>query len=181
MSNNIKTGEWKKLGSTHVHENPWYKVREDAVLLPNGNPGKYFVLETRASIVVVPYDGEKYYLVKQYRYPVEHFSWSFPMGWTESPDNLNDAKRELKEETGIEAAEWSLLGTFHGMIGISNNTAQAFLATDLSFGQPEREPSEHDMTFQGFTQTELEELLRQPNADGYALATLGLLNLYIKK
>ena len=110
---------WQRRGSKLVYSNPWITVREDDVITPGGNPGIYGVVETRiATGVVALTDQNEIYLVGQYRYPVDEYSWEIPEGGSEiDEDPMLTAKRELKEETGLEAESWEQLG---GEIHLSN-------------------------------------------------------------
>jgi hypothetical protein len=67
-----------------VHENPFYKVREDKVIRPNGNEGKYYVTETIPGVFVIPVDADGNLLcIKLFRYPTQQDSWEFPAGGIE--------------------------------------------------------------------------------------------------
>jgi 8-oxo-dGTP pyrophosphatase MutT (NUDIX family) len=94
-------------------------VREDDVITPSGTPGIYGVVETRiATGVVALTDDNHIYLVGQYRYPVDEYSWEIPEGGSEiDEDPMETAKRELREETGLEAERWEQLG---GEVHLSN-------------------------------------------------------------
>lgn len=135
---------WKTVSQRLVHENPWFRVREDDVIRPDSKPGKYFVVETRIATGVVALTAKhEIYLVGQYRYPVDEYSWEIPEGGTEmGEDALSAAKRELREEAGLLAKNWQPLGDeFHLTNCISSEVGQLFLAQDL-----EQVASEPDAT-----------------------------------
>jgi 8-oxo-dGTP pyrophosphatase MutT (NUDIX family) len=110
---------WQRRGSKLIYSNPWITVREDDVITPGGAPGIYGVVETRLAVGVVALtDDNQIYLVGQYRYPVDEYSWEIPEGGSEvDEDPMETAKRELREETGVEAERWEPLG---GEILLSN-------------------------------------------------------------
>ena len=110
---------WKTVSSRVVYENPWITVREDQVIRPDGLPGIYGVVGTRAAtgVVALSETGD-IYLVGQYRYPTEVYSWEIIEGGAEAGEApLDAAKRELAEEAGLAAEEWLQLG---GELQLSN-------------------------------------------------------------
>lgn len=110
---------WKTLSTKTVYQNPWITVREDQVIRPDGNPGIYGVVQTRiATGVVALTETDDIYLVGQYRYATEMYSWEIIEGGADPGEApLAAAKRELAEEAGLEAADWSQLG---GELHLSN-------------------------------------------------------------
>ena len=110
---------WKTLSSSRVYTNPWMSVREDKVSRPDGQDGIYGVIETRVATGVVALTPEReIYLVGQYRYPTEVYSWEIIQGGAdENEDRLSACKRELQEEAGLVAETWTPIG---GEIHLSN-------------------------------------------------------------
>ena len=140
---------WQRWGSRVVYSNPWITVREDQVVSPGGKPGIYGVVETKiATGVVALTDSNEVFLVGQYRYPVEEYSWEIPEGGPEiGEDPLVAAQRELKEEAGVTAERWEPLG---GEIHLSNCfTAERgflYLARGLTVGESQPEHTEQLIT-----------------------------------
>jgi 8-oxo-dGTP pyrophosphatase MutT (NUDIX family) len=135
---------WRMLGSRRVYENPWISVREDSVIRPDGEPGIYGVVHYKNTAVgVLPVEGDHVYLVGQYRYPLERYSWEIPEGGCpEDEEPLEAARRELKEETGFEARSWSRLGEAFLSNSVADEYAVWFLATDLVPGEAHNEGTE---------------------------------------
>ena len=135
---------WRTLGSRRVYENPWISVREDSVIRPDGEPGIYGVVHYKNTAVgVLPVEDDHVYLVGQYRYPLEQYSWEIPEGGCpEDEEPLRAARRELKEETGLEAESWRRLGETFLSNSVADEYAVWFLATDLVPGDQQPEGTE---------------------------------------
>jgi 8-oxo-dGTP pyrophosphatase MutT (NUDIX family) len=135
---------WRTLGSRRVYENPWISVREDSVIRPDGEPGIYGVVHYKNTAVgVLPAEDDHVYLVGQYRYPLERYSWEIPEGGCpEDEEPLEAARRELREETGLEAGNWRRLGEAFLSNSVADEYAVWFLATDLVAGEPQNEGTE---------------------------------------
>ncbi len=126
---------WKTLSSKYVYENPWIKVREDSVITPAGKEGIYGVVETKKAVGVIALtDDLEIYLVGQYRYPLDRYSWEIIEGGGESDEEpLETAKRELQEEAGLLATNWEPLGEeIHLSNCFSSERGYLFVARGLS-------------------------------------------------
>ena len=160
-----------------AYQNRWLRLREDTVRRADGSEGLYGVVERADFAVVVPWQDGCVTLVEQYRYPVRRRLWELPMGACEpGADAAATARIELREETGLLAAEMTFVVTlFHGP-GFCNQVGHVYLATGLQQGPLAREASEQGMTCRSFPLAELEELIRTGvMQDGVSLSALGLL------
>ncbi|GAA3606142.1 hypothetical protein GCM10022236_04970 [Microlunatus ginsengisoli] len=124
---------WRRLSSRTAYENPWIRVREDAVLRPDGAPGIYGVVEVRSpAVFVVPVtDAGEFVLVEVDRYAIGRSSWEVPAGGSDGQDLALAAARELREETGYAAREWRDLGEVFSLNGVSDAPGRVFLAVGL--------------------------------------------------
>ena len=141
----METSNWQTLHKTTTYENPWIRVEHHEVLTPAGKPGIYGVVQFKnKAIGVVPVDDEGYvYLVGQFRYPLDEYSWEIPEGGSpEGEDLLTTAKRELKEETGLTATRWQHLGRVHTSNSVTDEEGFVFLAQGLTAGEAKPEETE---------------------------------------
>ena len=128
---------WTTRAGRVVYDNPWITVREDDVVRPDGRPGIYGVVHFKnLAVGALPIEADgSVWLVGQHRYPLGVYSWEMPEGGCpegESPEEA--ARRELKEEAGIEAEALELLGVYHLSNSVSGETAYIYRATGLSHG-----------------------------------------------
>jgi 8-oxo-dGTP pyrophosphatase MutT (NUDIX family) len=136
---------WQTLTSEVKYHNPWISVREDAVLNPGGGRGIYGVVTMKnKALGIVPVDAEgNTWLVGQYRYPLNEYSWEIPMGGGPVElDILESAQRELREETGLTAARWTRIARLHTSNSVTDEEGFVFLAEDLTHGEVEPEETE---------------------------------------
>jgi ADP-ribose pyrophosphatase len=136
---------WKTLKSKFIYESPWIKVTKHDCINPAGKPADYSVVNFKnLAIGILPLDeNNNTWLVGQWRYPLEQYSWEIPEGGgPHGIDPLDSAKRELKEETGIIAKEFTEIMRMHLSNSATDEYAIVYLAKNLSFEESEPEESE---------------------------------------
>ncbi|MDB5147781.1 MAG: hypothetical protein JWQ57_1801 [Mucilaginibacter sp.] len=134
---------WKITSEKSIYDNPWINVIEYQVINPAGNPGIYGKVHYKnLAIGVLPLDDElNTYLVGQYRFPLSQYSWEMPEGGgPEGTDPLESAKRELLEETGLKASQWTEIQRLHLSNSVSDELSILYVARGLE--QFEAEPEE---------------------------------------
>jgi 8-oxo-dGTP pyrophosphatase MutT (NUDIX family) len=144
----VRIGPWTRLSSSTPYANPWIRVEHHEVVDPSGRPGIYGVVRFlhRALGCVPLHDDGTVTLVGQHRYALDLWSWEIPEGGGALElDPLDEAKRELAEETGLAAKEWIPLGILHTSNSVCDETAHLWLARGLSEGDQNLDTTEHDL------------------------------------
>lgn len=170
--------EIRRRGSRVAFENQWLRLRVDDIEYPDGTSGVYSVIEKTDFTVVLAMQDDGFWLVEQYRYPVQRRAWEFPQGtWRRGAHGtaLELARTELREETGLAARDWRHLGRLYAAYGYSDQAFDVFLATDLLPGAPEREHSEQDMVHRWFPQSAVRAMIDAGQfVDAHSVAALTL-------
>ena len=141
----IYPNPWKPQSSKTIYENPWLSLHEDNVINPGGGISHYGKIHFKnLAIGIIPIDEDNNtWLVGQYRYVPDCYSWEIPMGG--GPLNIEplaSAKRELKEETGLSAEYWEELMQLHTSNSVTNERGLIYVARDLTEGETEFEETE---------------------------------------
>jgi len=137
-------GPWKIKDSQEKYKNSWIRVREDQVIRPDGKDGIFGVVEMVAGVSVLPLDDEGFvYLTKEFHYAVEQEIIEAVSGAIDKNEtSIEAAKRELKEELGIEAEEWIDLGMVNPFTTVIKSPATIYLARKLHFSGSNPESTE---------------------------------------
>jgi 8-oxo-dGTP pyrophosphatase MutT (NUDIX family) len=152
----------ERLDTREVYRNDWMSVREDRVRRLDGSEGVYGVVDKPDFALVLPRDRGGFWMVEQFRYPVQQRTWEFPQGsWRagETGDLAELAVAELAQETGLRAARVERLGHLHAAYGFCSQGFDVFLASGLESGDPDREPTELDMRHRFVADDELIAML----------------------
>lgn len=156
-------------------------VNEDQVEFENGHQGIYGIVLKDDFALIVPFDREHFYLVKQFRYAIQKDSWEFPQGKHEGDSSIDPtqlAKSELKEETGLLSNDIQEIGFFHEAPGYCNQGFHIFLAQDLHNGKQELEETEADLKVKRVTVNQFEEMVKNGEiTDAPTISAFGLLKI----
>lgn len=136
---------WTTLSKRPIYKNAWIDVSEHQVINPSGKPGIYGKVSfLNKAIGIIPVDQDLHtWLVGQYRYTLDEYSWEIPMGGgLLEEDILENAKRELKEETGLIAARWTEIMRIHTSNSVTDEEGFVFLAQELTLGATDFDETE---------------------------------------
>ena len=139
---------WKNLTTEDIYENAWIKLEHHQIINPSGGKGIYGKVhfKNKAIGIVALDENQHTWLVGQHRYTLNEWSWEIPEGGGPLGDDvLASAKRELKEETGLEAEHWKMIQRAHLSNSVSDEEGFIFLAEGLKEGNPNLEETEADM------------------------------------
>ncbi len=140
---NPELNPWKIITEKKVYDNPWIQLTEYDVINPGGGKGIYGKVHFKnTAIGIIVLDQEmNTWLVGQFRFPLNAYSWEIPEGGgLLELDPIDGAKRELLEETGLTAKNWQPILTMHLSNSVSDEMAIIYLATELT--QETAEPEE---------------------------------------
>jgi 8-oxo-dGTP pyrophosphatase MutT (NUDIX family) len=166
---------WKQLSTRTIWENDWMAVREDEVINPGGGRNLYGHIHFKnRAVAIVPLDNDgNTWLVGQQRYTLGEWSWELPMGGAPLDEEpLVAARRELREETGLTARDWSELMRLHTSNSVTDEIGFVFVARDLTAGEPQFEETE-DLAIRKLPLTEAVAMARRGEiTDAISVAAL---------
>ncbi len=136
---------WITHSSKEIYTNPWITLTEHDVTNPGGGKSIYGKVHYKnLALGIIPLDeNNNTWLVGQYRYTLDEYSWEIPMGGgLLGIDRLESAKRELQEETGLTARKWTEITKIHTSNSVTDEVGYAYLARDLQEGPTQFEETE---------------------------------------
>lgn len=149
------------LASREVYRNQWLRLREDKILRSNGKEGIYSVVDKDDCAIILPIQDGQVWLVEQFRYTIQQRALELPQGGWEmeidDPEKL--ARGELKEETGLHAAEMIYLGFLWIAYGFSKQKQHVFLASGLTMRKRDPDDEEHDLVIQTHSLAAFERMI----------------------
>lgn len=169
------------LRSRIVYQNRWMTVREDQVRRQDGSEGIFGVVEKPDAAMVIPIEQGRVHMVQQFKYPVGGRYWEFPQGTWEQAANYTIeelARGELREETGLDAANLEFLARIYIAYGFLTQPMHVFVATGLTQLDAQPEHEEQDIVRGCFTWPQFHRMVEDGEiADSHTLAALSLLRL----
>ena len=141
----IQRGPWKTVKEEVRYRSPWIAVSQHEVIDPSGKPGIYGVIHfVNLAIGIVPLDEDlNTWIVGQYRYPIQAYSWEIPEGGGKRDlPPIESAQRELREEAGIVAERWTEVLHMHLSNSASDEEAIIYVAQGLTHFAPQPDHDE---------------------------------------
>ena len=133
------------IDSESVYEGKLLKVFKDNVTLPDGKVTTREYIKHFGAVCIVALDDKMNVAIEhQFRYPFHREIIEIPAGKLDyaNEDPLEAAKRELREETGITAANFEFLGDIYPSVAYTTEVIHMYLATGLSLGERELDEDE---------------------------------------
>lgn len=127
--------DFKVLSTELLIDAPIIAVRKDKLSMPDDQVAYREVVEHMGAVAVVAVnDNNQIAMVNQYRHSVSRRLWELPAGLLDIKDEseLVGAQRELVEEAGLEASQWSVLTDLVTSPGFCEESARVFLAQDIT-------------------------------------------------
>jgi ADP-ribose pyrophosphatase len=150
--------DFETVASETLYVGKIFALRADEVRMPGGGTARREVVEHYGAVAIVALDeNNNVAMVYQYRHPVGRRLWELPAGLLdiggEPPQHT--AARELEEEAGLQARDWSVLVDVVSAPGFSDECVRVYLATGLTdVGRPEAHDEEADLKLQWFPLTD---------------------------
>ncbi len=176
-----KKNPWKMNSIKKVYENDWISVEHHDVLNPSSKPGIYGKVHFKnIAIGIIPVSDDGFtWIVGQFRYPLNQYSWEIPEGGGQLDiEPIESAKRELMEETGIQAKYWLPIQEIHTSNSVSDEYGIIYLAKELEYGIANPDENE-DLTVKKIKLTKVLEMILDGEITD-SLSVSGILSLKLK-
>ena len=135
----------KQASSEDIFDGVVLHVKRDTVTLPNGSSAVREVIRHIGAVCVIPVtENNEVIMERQFRYPLDRVILEIPAGKLDAPDEdrLSAIQRELREETGFTADEWTEIGDFHPAPAYSDEYITMYMARGLHKGEQDLDADE---------------------------------------
>lgn len=169
----------RTLESIVAYDGSHFRVNDDEVEFRGGRVGRHMRVAPQTEgvgAVAIVVSGDRLALVRTYRYPIASYQWGFPRGFGHSPDPVETAGAEIKEELGLTVGTAEVLGYITPDSGILTNRVAVVIAV-VDGPTPELEPEDDEEVLEArwWTIAELTSAISDGSIeDAFTLASLAL-------
>ncbi|HEV7180242.1 MAG TPA: NUDIX hydrolase [Candidatus Baltobacteraceae bacterium] len=164
---------YTRIAGREIYRNPWLAVEVHDIVHPGGTRGEHLLVIPAPSVAVLVEDGEHFVFTTQPRFAARGEVLEVVKGGAEPGEApLEAARRELREELGLEAARWEELGQIYEIPSIVQGAVAIFLASDVSAVPTAQEPSESITPVRIPIESALGEAMSREFQDALTLAVL---------
>lgn len=122
----------QQISTEMLFQNPFWEYRKDRYIYPTGAEGDYFYVRTPGSVFIIPMINDKFVMIKQFRYLNQRESVEFPGGGIKKHLSIiENALKELEEETGYSSENIEFIGKFNPFHGVTDEYCHVFFAKNL--------------------------------------------------
>ncbi len=165
---------WQVEQQSVVSENPWFRLLQSRVRMPDGRTTTYHTIDfLKVGVGIIARRDDQILLIRQYRFIIDQFVWAIPSGGVErGEDFVTAARRELLEESGCRAGSIERLLSYYPSYGVGNQEFHIYLAED--FSQDPRSFDENEVLDVAWFSTSevLEMIFKEQIVDGFSLTPL---------
>lgn len=175
---------WRVTGQREIYTNPWIGLTEYDVINPGGGKGIYGKISFKnIAVGVIPLDEDNNtWIVGQYRFPTDTYSWEIPEGGgAKDETTLEAAKRELLEETGLKALQWDKLLDMHLSNSVTDEVSIVYLARGLSQHDAQPEETESLVVRKIAFANAVDMVMKEEIKDAISVAAILKLNYLLEK
>ena len=178
-----KRGPYTIKSSKQIYKNPWIEVREDAVVFPNGSESIWGTVHIKHGVSVLAMDDQgNIYFTKQFHYGTGNETPEVIAGGIDGDETpLQAAQRELQEEAGLEAKEWTFIGMMRPMTSYTDHVEHLYLARGLTEVSQHLDPGEIISIFKIPFATAVQWVMENKIEDCYSACLILRVAEYVKK
>jgi 8-oxo-dGTP pyrophosphatase MutT (NUDIX family) len=139
----VESDPYTRIGKRELYRNPWLAVEAHEIVHPHGIAGEHVLIVAPQPCAVVVEDGGELLFARQPRFGARRVVVEIVKGGRDGAETaLACARRELREELGIEARTWTPLGRLYEIPSIVSDPVELFIASDVVASHADQEDVE---------------------------------------
>ena len=154
--------KWEVLNSEKVVDNKWITIEKQKCNIGGGKIiGDYYTIKKRDYVVIIAEIDNEIYFVKQYRHGIGEIILNLPMGLIDENETVElAAKRELYEETLLEAEQLEYLGNFFLAPSYISTKAHIFYVNRVKRKEEKKNDTNEEILITTISKSEIKRLLK---------------------